>query len=63
MAVFGHHTKMNEAGLATHHYISNVFVELGPLKLAVRPAMLPAILVCIGSVIVLYGLSSLKIRD
>jgi hypothetical protein len=63
MAVFGHHSKIERPGLATHQYITNLFLEFGPLKLAIKPAIVPAILVGIGSALVLYGLRSLRIKE
>ena len=63
LAVFGQHSKIVEPGLAKHHYVTSIFTEFGPFKLAIKPAILPAILVCVGTAIVLYGLRSLKIKD
>jgi hypothetical protein len=62
-AILGHQSSIKEPGLVAHQYVTNVFFEAGPIKLAIKPAVLAPVLVFVGSAVLLYGLARLDVQN
>ena len=62
LAAFGSTATSKGTDAVAHSYISKAFLEVGSLKIALKPSVAPAILICAGSAMIVIGTLCLRIE-